>query len=74
MFTKDGKRYTGKSHKMPNGQIHSGATHTASSERLFKTKEAAMAYGKTYGKKSKKAPKPAMAPKKSMAKKKKRGY
>jgi hypothetical protein len=70
MFTKDGKRYTGKAHKMPNGQTHSGATHTASSERLFKTKEAAMAYGK----KSKKAPKPSTAPKKSMSKKKKKGY
>jgi hypothetical protein len=72
MFTRDGRRYSGKSHKMPNGEVHSGASHSASSQRLFKSKEEAMAYGKKS--KGKKAPKPAMTPKKSMAKKKKKGY
>ena len=34
-YSKDGKEHKGKLHKMPNGQLHSGATHTASSKRLF---------------------------------------
>lgn len=34
-YTKDGKKYTGASHKMPNGQLHSGRTHTDKSVRLF---------------------------------------
>lgn len=34
-YTKTGKRYTGKAHRMPNGQMHSGAKHTSSSRRLY---------------------------------------
>lgn len=52
-FKRDGTRHTGGMHKMPNGQIHSGKTHTASSVRLYHlnelsgaAKEKAMGYGK----------------------------
>lgn len=34
-YSKDGKPYKGKFHKMSNGHVHSGATHTSSSKRLF---------------------------------------
>ena len=34
-YTKDGKVFKGQVHKMPNGQIHSGKTHTKSSNRIF---------------------------------------
>ena len=34
-YLKTGKEFKGKYHKMPNGQLHSGATHTKSSKRLF---------------------------------------
>tara|TARA_R110002020_G_scaffold33962_3_gene103044 strand:+ start:1055 stop:1219 length:165 start_codon:yes stop_codon:yes gene_type:complete len=34
-YLKSGKEFKGKSHKMANGQLHTGATHTASSQRLF---------------------------------------
>ena len=34
-YFRDGRAYKGKSHKMSNGVLHSGATHTASSQRLF---------------------------------------
>ena len=34
-YLRNGKPYTGKFHKMGNGHIHSGATHTASSKRLY---------------------------------------
>tara|TARA_R100001224_G_scaffold43053_1_gene24805 strand:- start:184 stop:366 length:183 start_codon:yes stop_codon:yes gene_type:complete len=34
-YKKDGSVYKGGSHKMPNGQLHSGKTHTKSSVRLF---------------------------------------
>jgi len=34
-YKKDGSAFAGKSHKMPNGDIHSGASHTASSVKLF---------------------------------------
>lgn len=36
-YLKNGKEYTGPIHKM-NGQIHTGATHTASSKVLTHTK------------------------------------
>ncbi len=38
-FTKDGKLFKGNYHKMPNGKLHSGKTHTASSVPLFHLKE-----------------------------------
>ena len=34
-YTKDGKVFKGQVHKMPNGHIHSGKTHTKSSKRIF---------------------------------------
>tara|TARA_Y100001951_G_C11263523_1_gene254024 strand:+ start:568 stop:747 length:180 start_codon:yes stop_codon:yes gene_type:complete len=34
-YTKSGKEYKGGTHKMPNGQLHSGKTHSDSSERLY---------------------------------------
>ena len=34
-YTKDGKVFKGQVHKMPNGHIHSGKTHTKSSVRIF---------------------------------------
>ncbi|QDP47013.1 MAG: hypothetical protein Tp1109DCM542121_25 [Prokaryotic dsDNA virus sp.] len=34
-YFRDGTRHKGGMHKMPNGQVHSGARHTASSKRLF---------------------------------------
>jgi hypothetical protein len=42
MFKKDGKKYTGATHKMPDGSVHSGKTHTASSQKLFPTEEKTM--------------------------------
>ena len=38
-YTKDGKIHTGGSHKMPNGDLHSGKTHTSSSKKLFHFKD-----------------------------------
>ena len=34
-YLKSGKEFKGKYHKMPNGQLHSGATHSKSSKRLY---------------------------------------
>jgi len=34
-YTKQGKVQKGGTHKMPNGQLHSGKTHTKTSVRLF---------------------------------------
>lgn len=34
-YTKDGKIFKGNYHKMPNGKLHTGKTHTASSKPLF---------------------------------------
>ena len=34
-YKKDGTIYTGGMHKMPNGQLHSGKTHTKTSVKLF---------------------------------------
>jgi len=34
-YFKDGTRFTGATHKMPNGEIHSGARHGRNSERVF---------------------------------------
>ncbi len=34
-YKKDGTVHRGGKHKMPNGQLHSGKTHTKSSVRLF---------------------------------------
>ena len=34
-YFRDGTEHKGGMHKMPNGQLHSGKTHTKSSKRLF---------------------------------------
>ena len=34
-YLKTGKEFKGQYHKMPNGQLHSGKTHSKSSKRLF---------------------------------------
>lgn len=38
-YLKSGKEWKGKKHKMPNGQLHTGASHSATSQRLFHKKE-----------------------------------
>jgi len=38
-FFKDGKPYKGDVHKMPNGQIHTGASHSAASKQVFHAKD-----------------------------------
>ena len=53
-YTKAGKAHKGKMHKMPNGEMHSGAKHTSSSERLYHygelSQKAQAAARKTWGK------------------------
>ena len=34
-YTKQGKTWESEMHKMPNGQLHSGKTHSKSSQKLF---------------------------------------
>tara|TARA_R100001443_G_scaffold108702_2_gene119498 strand:+ start:4360 stop:4548 length:189 start_codon:yes stop_codon:yes gene_type:complete len=34
-YTKQGKLHRGGTHKMPNGDTHTGAKHTANSKKLF---------------------------------------
>lgn len=34
-YFKDGTEYKGGTHKMPNGQLHSGKTHGKTSKRLY---------------------------------------
>ncbi len=38
-YFRDGREHTGNSHRMPNGQIHSGKTHGKTSKRLFHLKD-----------------------------------
>jgi len=38
-YTEDGKEWDGSSHKMDDGTLHTGATHTKSSEILVHKKE-----------------------------------
>lgn len=51
-YKRDGTLYTGGTHKMPNGEVHTGKTHGTTSVQLFhlddlskKAKEKAMNYG-----------------------------
>jgi hypothetical protein len=37
-YTKAGKLYKGKYHKMKDGSIHTGAKHTKNSKKLYKRK------------------------------------
>ncbi len=34
-YKRDGSVFSGKTHKMSNGELHTGATHTASSTRVY---------------------------------------
>ena len=34
-YKKDGSGFTGNTHKMPNGDLHSGKTHGKTSVKLF---------------------------------------
>ena len=38
-YFRDGTEHKGGMHKMPNGQLHSGKTHTKNSKRLFHFKD-----------------------------------
>ena len=38
-FKKDGSLFKGKTHKMKGGEVHTGASHTKSSEKLFDLKD-----------------------------------
>ncbi len=38
-YTIDGKDWKGGSHKMKNGQLHTGKTHSKTSKKLFHFKE-----------------------------------
>tara|TARA_R100001463_G_scaffold81114_1_gene135662 strand:+ start:669 stop:899 length:231 start_codon:yes stop_codon:yes gene_type:complete len=38
-YTKSGKLFTGKTHKMKDGTLHSGASHTTRSVKLFHKNE-----------------------------------
>ena len=77
-YKRDGTLYSGGTHKMPNGEIHSGKTHTSGSVRLYhfddlsKTaQEKAMKYNKPTPKKS---PSRKRTPAKPKRKPMKRGY
>ena len=35
LFNQDGTIYAGLVHTMPNGEVHTGTTHTAASKRVF---------------------------------------
>ena len=39
LYSKDGKEYKGKTHKMKDGSLHTGKTHTTSSKNLFHFKD-----------------------------------
>ena len=58
-YKRDGTLYGGNTHRMPNGELHTGKTHGKASVKLFhlnelsKTaKEKAMAYGGNYSNKT----------------------
>ena len=38
-YTKAGLLYTGKTHKMPDGSLHTGAKHTSMSKPVFHFKD-----------------------------------
>ena len=55
-YLRDGTVWKKSYHKMPNGKLHSGATHTANSKRLFHKDELSLSVqknlkGKPSGKK-----------------------
>tara|TARA_R110002072_G_scaffold144591_1_gene290631 strand:+ start:85 stop:258 length:174 start_codon:yes stop_codon:yes gene_type:complete len=38
-YKKDGTLFTGNTHKMPNGDLHSNKSHTKTSQKLFHFKD-----------------------------------
>ena len=38
-YFSDGTEFKGKTHKMPNGDLHSNASHTKTSKKLFHVKQ-----------------------------------
>ena len=38
-YKRDGTLYTGNTHKMPNGDLHTNKSHTKTSAKLFHLKE-----------------------------------
>ena len=38
-YTRDGKEWKGGTHKMPNGELHTGKTHSKSSKKLVHLKD-----------------------------------
>ena len=38
-YTREGKEWTGNTHKMPNGHLHTHKSHGKTSQRLFHFKE-----------------------------------
>jgi len=38
-YFKDGKEFTGNTHKMPNGSLHTGLKHTKGSKKVVHFKE-----------------------------------
>mgnify|MGYP005989596065 CR=1 FL=1 len=38
-YKRDGTLYTGNTHKMPNGNLHTNKSHTKTSVKLFHLKE-----------------------------------
>jgi len=38
-YLRDGTEYKGNTHKMPNGQMHSGKAHGKTSKRLYHLKD-----------------------------------
>ena len=38
-YKRDGTEYKGSSHKMPNGDLHSGKNHGKTSQKLFHFKD-----------------------------------
>jgi len=80
-YFRDGTKHTGGTHKMPNGDVHSGASHGSSSKKLFhydelsKTaKEKAMMYGSKPMKPKTKAKSKAKPKAKPRKKPMKKGY
>jgi hypothetical protein len=50
-YKKDGTEWKGATHKMPNGQLHTGKTHGKSSQRLYHLKDLSATARKKVGKK-----------------------
>lgn len=49
-YLRDGTKHTGGTHKMPNGEVHSGAKHSSKSKKLFHFKDLPKAVQRKIGK------------------------